>query len=71
VFWELVKLTTYRKDERTKLPFDVLELIAVEEDGSEDISKKKAIRKLFRPDATNKLSLLAFVQVRNCALGAQ
>ena len=45
------------------LAFEVLALAIAEEDVSEDYEmKKKAFRRLFRPDAKRELPLLAFVQ---------
>ena len=45
------------------LTFDILALLAMDEDGNEIEEKRRAIHQLFRPDRNNELSLLAFVQV--------
>ena len=45
------------------LPFDVLTLLCLNEDGKTyDFNKKRRIKKLFTPDRAGGLSLLAFVQ---------
>ena len=44
------------------LSFDVIALLAVDEDGVVDKNKLKALRRVFRPDRHNELSLVAFVQ---------
>ena len=45
-----------------QLSFDVLASLAVDDKGEEDSAKLMAIRRLFRPDVNNNVSLLAFVQ---------
>jgi small-conductance mechanosensitive channel len=57
-FWLLMKLAPLKQ----ALPFDVLKLIARNKDGAEDKAKVMAIRRLFRPNASNNITLLAFVQ---------
>jgi hypothetical protein len=47
----------------TVLNFDVLALVATDEDGNEMEQKRRALQTLFRPDRNNELSLLGFVQV--------
>ena len=44
------------------LSFDVIGLLAVDSDGVEDENKKRVLRRLFRPDRFNELTILAFVQ---------
>jgi hypothetical protein len=45
-----------------KIPFSVFELLCVQDDGNTtDPKKRAALRKLFRPDAEESLSLLMFV----------
>jgi hypothetical protein len=44
------------------LSFDVLQIMTINDDGEEDLSKKQALRRIFRPDARNQLTLLAFIQ---------
>ena len=45
------------------LPFDVLALLCLEDDGvTENLAKKRKIRKLFTPDRSGGLPLLAFIQ---------
>jgi len=47
----------------SSLPWEVFSFLALEEDGATtNMAKKKALRKLFRPDANNELSFLAFTQ---------
>jgi small-conductance mechanosensitive channel len=48
--------------ESGRLPFSTLALIAMEEDETYDDVKKRALRRLFHPDADKTLTLLAFVQ---------
>lgn len=44
------------------LPFDVLALLTLEEDGkTENIAKKRLLKRVFTPDPSGKLPLLAFV----------
>lgn len=40
----------------------VFQMLFLEEDGTEDKTKKRALRNLFRPDTDDKLSLVSFVQ---------
>jgi hypothetical protein len=56
------RLTKLSPDEPV-LSFDVLELMLVDEAGNIDEEKKKTLRKLFRPDKNNKLTLLAFITI--------
>lgn len=58
LYWKLVKCLPGS----TCINFDVLGLVAAEEDGTRDENKLKLVRKLFQPDANNELNLLAFVQ---------
>ena len=44
------------------LTFDILRVLAMEENGVEDPVKLRSIRNLFRPDASNELPLVAFIQ---------
>ena len=45
------------------LPFDVLALLCLGQDGTtENLAKKRKIRKLFIPDRSGELPLLAFIQ---------
>jgi len=44
------------------LPFDVLALLTLKEDGTENLTKKRMIRRIFTPDTSGGLPLLAFVQ---------
>jgi hypothetical protein len=72
VYYRLVKLApTVEKDSEgagcsegtTVLPFDVLALLTLQEDGkTENHAKKRMIRKIFTPDRSGALPLLAFVQ---------
>jgi small-conductance mechanosensitive channel len=60
VYWQLTK---FDGDETTTLlNFDVLALIANSDSGVPVPAKLNALRKLFRPDAHNELTLLAFIQ---------
>lgn len=47
----------------TVLSFDVIALLAIDSNGDVDERRKTVLRRLFRPDRSNELSLLAFVQV--------
>jgi hypothetical protein len=58
VYYRLLKLTP----DSLILSNDVLFMLAQKEDGSENGSKKLALKKLFRPDRYNQLPLLAFLQ---------
>ena len=58
IYYKLMKLAP---DARV-LPFDILELLAVDEDGKEDPAKKTVIRRIFTPDLSETLPLVAFVQ---------
>jgi hypothetical protein len=58
VYYRLLKLTP----DSPILSNDVLFMLAQNEDGSESVSKKLAIKKLFRPDRYNQMPLLAFLQ---------
>lgn len=46
------------------LNFDLLALVAIDDDGNEMEQKRRTLQTLFRPDKNNELSLLGFVQVR-------
>ena len=46
----------------TVLSFSVLREAVLNDDGFVDSTKKKALKRLFRPDASNELTLIAFVQ---------
>jgi hypothetical protein len=60
VFFQLTKADDV--DSPRLLNFDVLALIASDENGKEIPAKFQALKSLFRPDARNELPLLAFVQ---------
>lgn len=73
VYYRLVKLapsvdkgSTTDSDESDNtgvLPFGVLALLTLQEDGkTENTAKKRMIRKIFTPDRSGALPLLAFVQ---------
>jgi small-conductance mechanosensitive channel len=60
VYGRLLSLTP---DCDGSLPYDVFDLLALEEDGTTtNMAKKKALRKLFRPDAKHELPFLDFLQ---------
>jgi small-conductance mechanosensitive channel len=44
------------------LSFDVIQLLAIDSDGNVNANKRRVLRRLFRPDRCNELTLLAFVQ---------
>jgi small-conductance mechanosensitive channel len=44
------------------LSFDVISLLAIDPDGVEDESRKRILKRLFRPGIFNEVTLLAFVQ---------
>lgn len=44
------------------LKFDTLEILAMDEDGVVDPLKRKMLRKLFRPDRSGRIPLVAFIQ---------
>jgi hypothetical protein len=44
------------------LSFDVFQILLLQEDGTEDKAKRRALRNLFRPDGNDNLPLLSFVQ---------
>jgi len=44
------------------LSYSVFQILLLEENGTEDKEKRKALRNLFRPDGDDKLPLLSFVQ---------
>lgn len=44
------------------LSFDVIGVLSIDSDGVEDESKKRVLRRMFRPDRFNEITLLAFVQ---------
>lgn len=59
VYHRLLKLTPGR----SIVSCEFYDMLALEDDGETvNTGKRKALRKLFRPDANNELSLLAFVQ---------
>lgn len=59
VYQRLLKLTPGK----AKVSCEFYDMLALEDDGENvNYGKRKALRKLFRPDANNELSLLAFVQ---------
>lgn len=73
VFWDLTKFEdastvserTNSQDESSSnvvVNFDSLALITVDENGEVVPAKYQALKKLFRPDSRNELSLLAFIQ---------
>jgi hypothetical protein len=55
-------LQLIRSSDLSILSFDVLKSLAIKDNGELDHVKVRAIRRLFRPDNQNELSLLAFVQ---------
>jgi hypothetical protein len=57
VFSGLEKVSSKSK----KVPFTVFELLCMKDDGVMDTKKRTALRRLFRPDADESLSLLMFV----------
>jgi hypothetical protein len=58
VYHRLMKLST----EPDMLSYSVFDIILLQEDGTEDKAKRKALRNLFRPDGDDNLPLLSFVQ---------
>ena len=59
VYYRLLSLNP----ERDSLSCEVIDLLALEDDGvTINMPKKKALRKLYRPDANQELSFLAFTQ---------
>jgi hypothetical protein len=60
VFFQLTKIDDVESSRI--LSFDVLALIANDENGKEIPAKLQALKSLFRPDARNELPILAFVQ---------
>jgi hypothetical protein len=44
------------------LSYDILSVLASNEDGTADLAKSRDLRQLFRPDASNDLPMLAFIQ---------
>lgn len=66
VYYRLLKLapTLNTDDEPTDvLPYDVLALLCLEDDGeTENLAKKRKIRKMFTPDRNGGVPLLAFIQ---------
>ena len=58
VFQKLLKLSPGS----ALLSYDVLKVLAENDDGTEDYTKKKTLRQLFRPDAKDELTMLAFIQ---------
>ena len=58
VFRQLLRITPGR----LVLPFSTLALAAYNDSDDEDLSKQKALRRVFRPDRRDDLTLLAFVQ---------
>ena len=57
IYWRLMKLAPGCDI----LPFEILELIVIDNEGNVDIAKKNALRRIFRPDKGNQLTLLAFI----------
>lgn len=67
VYYRLMKLAPTAEEDCEKppdvLPFDVLALLCLEDDGvTENLAKKRKLRKLFTPDTSGGLPLLAFIQ---------
>lgn len=58
LFWKLLQLTP----DAPKLSFEILSLVLIEDDGAIEPGKRKALRRLFQPDANDELPLLSFVQ---------
>jgi hypothetical protein len=56
------KLLAFAPHDSTGIPFDVLSIITLDDDGMEDNEKKNALRKVFRPDVHDELPLIAFIQ---------
>jgi small-conductance mechanosensitive channel len=59
VYTNLLSLNT---SENTVLDFEVLALATCDDEGMVDPGKKKLLRRLFRPDAKNQVTELAFIQ---------
>ena len=57
LFEKLVRLG----ESKSAVDFEILAVIAVDDDGNSDPMKKRTLRRLFRPDMRNQLPLLAFV----------
>lgn len=57
-----LKLAKFDSDDSKIVNFDVIALVANDENGVPIHAKLHAVRKLFRPDARNELPLYAFVQ---------
>ena len=58
VYSRLMNLST----DHDMLSYSVFQILLIQEDGSEDREKRKALRSLFRPDGDDNLPLLSFVQ---------
>jgi hypothetical protein len=58
VYYRLLKLAP----EEPVLSFDVLSVLAHDEEGNDNVPKQLALKRLFRPDRYNQLPLLAFLQ---------
>ncbi|KAL3920631.1 MAG: hypothetical protein SGILL_003161 [Bacillariaceae sp.] len=58
VYNRLMNLST----EHDILSYSVFQILLLQEDGSEDKDKRKALRNLFRPDGDDNLPMLSFVQ---------
>jgi len=58
VYWNLIKFNPDKK----MLDFDILSIVATDDFGATDETKMKRLKRLFPPDASNELSLLAFCQ---------
>jgi hypothetical protein len=64
VYNRLLKLAPDDEDvnDNSTISFDVIKLLATDDDGLEIREKSKAYRRLFRPNRTNEITALAFVQ---------
>lgn len=60
-FQRLLRLSDTNRHQ--ELPFEVLALLTMDASGTQDLPKKNALRKLFRPKKNDKLSKFIFIQV--------
>jgi hypothetical protein len=58
LYWRVLKLTPHQR----VLGYDTLAMIVQETESNDEEGKKKALKKLFRPDRLMKIPLLDFVQ---------
>jgi len=59
LYWRLLKLTPENQE---SIPFSTIALAAMADDGHVDEAKKRALRRLFRPDAHDVLPIVPFIQ---------